>query len=212
MVRETFGDERTQELHTFRHFPEFHTVVRQKCANILNTTFSHSPHDLTDSFGCSKPLFISVPLGQAEEELSSFLLQQGKNPHLSACFMLGHKVAKSVRVYPLLKGMRLVAQGRKGPDTPFSYVVYHAPPKYSISFAQAFKNRTLSLLFTVRCGGTSGVALIDTGATHSFVRRSFLNSLGIKPSSSNVVDVQLADGQTMRSCGTACLRLQFSRG
>ena len=211
-MRESEEDERTQILHTYEHFPEFIHAVRHQCAQVLNTSFSQGAHDVTDSYGCSKPRFVSIPQGKAEEELAAFLLQQKQNPKQSACFMMGHKVAKSAKVYPLLKGMRLIAEGRKGVNTPFSYVVYHAPPKYRVSFAQAFVNKTLSLLFNIQCGSTGGVALLDSGATHSFVRKSFINSLGVKPSTSQVVDVQLADGQTMRSCGTVSLRLRFASG
>jgi hypothetical protein len=50
---------------------------------------------------------------------------------------------------------------------------------------------------------------MDSGATHSFVRASFLNTLGIRPSTESV-NIQLADGQTMQSAGTARIRLHLA--
>jgi hypothetical protein len=124
---------------------------------------------------------------------------------------MGEKAAKSPSVWPLLKGMRVVAQGKKGPEVPYSYIAYHAPPQYHVTFTQAFVNKTLKMVFNVVVHGTKGRALFDTGATHCFVRSSFLNSLGFKAHHSNV-NVQLADGQTMKAAGTAWLRVRLSSG
>eukprot|EP00884_Botryococcus_braunii_P005234 jgi/Botrbrau1/14711/Bobra.0108s0061.1 len=105
--------------------------------------------------------------------------------------------------------MKLVGQGKKDRNTPYSFRTFYAAPKYNISFAQAFGNRTLHMIFNVNVGGVWGTALMDSGATHSFVRASFLNTLGIRANTESV-NIQLADGQTMKSAGTARLRLHLA--
>ena len=201
---------REGNLHTFVPWESFHSSIEQRCSEFLHCSFSRGPFDNTLPDGTSKPKFVAVPIGKAEDTLSTFAREQQANKHLSACFLTGSKVAKSKAVYPWLKGMRVILQGTKGPDVPYSYVVYHAGPKFSVSFAQAFSNRHLAMLFHVNCTGVKGVALVDTGATHSFVRQDFLATLGVRLSK-KCVDVQLADGQTMRSAGTAKLRVHLSQ-
>eukprot|EP00884_Botryococcus_braunii_P004785 jgi/Botrbrau1/14307/Bobra.0207s0012.1 len=65
------------------------------------------------------------------------------------------------------------------------------------------------MIFNFNVSGVWGTALMDSGETHYFVRASFLNSLGIRPNTESV-NIQLADGQTMKSAGTARLRLHLA--
>jgi hypothetical protein len=65
------------------------------------------------------------------------------------------------------------------------------------------------MVFHVNCSGVNGVALVDTEALHAFVRKCSL-PLGMRLSKKVVVD-QHSDGQTMRSAGTAKLRVHLSR-
>jgi hypothetical protein len=60
---------------------------------------------------------------------------------------MGEKACNVRGVFTLTKGMRVVGQGKKSTPNPYSYVILHAPPKYHISLAQDFGNRTLQMVF-----------------------------------------------------------------
>lgn len=199
-----------QYLTTFSAYPEFHSSLKQQAGQILDCFFSSGISSDVHPNNAQLPQFVVVKRGEVEQTLSSFRQQQIGTPQMHACFVLGAKVAKSATIYPFLKGMRVLLQGKKDRNIPYSYVVYYAPPKHCISFCQALAHPELAFIFNVRCGGVSGIALVDTGATHTFVRRSFVNTLGIRPVNTPV-SVQLADGQTMTSAGTVSLRLHLSQ-
>jgi Aspartyl protease len=139
----------------------------------------------------------------------AFLQAQAANPLLPACFLMGEKASKARGVFTLTKGMRVVGHGRKNIHNPYSYVIFHPPPRYHISLAQAFGYKTLQMVFNARVSGLWGSALMDRGVAHSFVRRLFLNTLGVQ-ASNETVNIQLADGQTMQTTGTARLKVQLS--
>jgi predicted aspartyl protease len=183
--------------------------LKQQAGQLLGCSFSSNNYHELHSEG-TLPQFVVVKRGEVEHTLLRFRQQQNGTPSMHACFVLGAKVAKSSTIFPLLKSMRVLLQGKKDRNIPYSYVVYYAPPIHCISFCQALAHPELAFIFNVKCGGVSGVALVDTGATHTFVRRSFVNTLGIWPVNTPV-SVQLADGQTMTSAGTVSLRLQLSR-
>jgi Reverse transcriptase (RNA-dependent DNA polymerase)/RNase H-like domain found in reverse transcriptase/Integrase zinc binding domain/Chromo (CHRromatin Organisation MOdifier) domain/gag-polyprotein putative aspartyl protease len=187
----------------------FYLSQRETLQTLLHCEFAEGEHDVTKEDGTLKPSFVIVSPGKAEEVLGEFLRAQTRNPQLSACFLMGEKAAKAKAVYTLTKGMKVVGQGKQGKETPYSFVIFHAPPKYHISLAQAFGYKTLQMVFNVGVGGLWGSALMDTGATHSFVRKSFLNTLGVQATPEKV-NIQLADGQTMQTAGTARLRVQLS--
>jgi hypothetical protein len=189
----------------------FYSSLKATLQTRLQTPFVGRDEVLINEDGTSRPSFVILSPGKAEEVISAFNVSKQTNRHLSAVFVMGEKAAKSPSVWPLLKGMRVVAQGKKGPEVPYSYIAYHAPPQYHVTFTQAFVNKTLKMVFNVVVHGTKGRALFDTGATHCFVRSSFLNSLGIKAHHSTV-NIQLADGQTMKAAGTAWLRVRLSSG
>ena len=192
----------------FSFLDNFYSSTKQQLETLLNCEFA-SKGEVKNEDGTSRPSFVIISPGQAETVLNDFLLAQKQTPSLSACFLLGEKASKAPSVYTLTKGMRIVAQGKKTREIPYSYKVFHAAPKYNITFSQAFGNRTLHMVFNVNVGGAWGTALMDSGATHSFVRSSFLNTLGMK-ARYEPVNIQLADGQTMVSAGTSYLRIHLS--
>jgi hypothetical protein len=189
----------------------FYSSVKTQLETQLNTTFVGRDEVVVNDDGTSRPSFVILSPGKAEQVITDFHIAKRANKQLSAVFLMGEKAAKAPSLWHLLKGMRVVAQGKKGPGVPYGYVAYHAPPQYHVTFSQAFVNKTLKMIFSVSVGGTLGSALFDTGATHCFVRTSFLNSLGIK-AFQTTVNIQLADGQTMRAAGTAWLRVQLAKG
>jgi hypothetical protein len=179
-------------------FNTFYSSVKTQLETQLNTTFVGRDEVVVNDDGTSRPSFVILSPGKAEQVITDFHVAKRANKQLSAVFLMGEKAAKAPSLWHLLKGMRVVAQGKKGPGVPYGYVAYHAPPQYHVTFSQAFVNKTLKMIFSVSVGGTLGSALFDTGATHCFVRTSFLNSLGIK-AFQTTVNIQLADGQTMRA-------------
>lgn len=199
-----------QYLTTFSPYPNFYSSLKQQAGQLLDCLFSCSTSLEVQPDGTHLPQFVVVKRGEVEQTLSRFRQDQLGTPQMHACFVLGAKVAKSATIFPFLKGMRVLLQGKKDRNIPYSYVVYYAPPQHCISFCQALAHPDLAFIFNIRCGGVSGVALVDTGATHTFVRRSFVNTLGLRPVNTPV-SVQLADGQTMTSAGTVSLRLHLSR-
>jgi hypothetical protein len=157
--------------------------------------------------------------GQAEPQVRDYLLQKAAQPRMSACFLIGLKASKALCMTPLLKKMRLVSEGRGGQmysfngqnfRVPYSFVIMHDPANYNICFAKPTDNSGLLMTFTVDCGQRQAVAMMDTGATHSFAQSDFLVSLGV-PVRGHPQGIQLADGNSMTSKGTAKFRIKVAR-
>jgi hypothetical protein len=128
-----------QELHTFPPFLAFYAHQKQRTSEFFKCTFSSS---VTDRSIGNAPTFVVVPLGRAEETLANFPREQTRKPQKSACLLRGQNVAKSRTVYLLLKGMRVILQGKQGPQVPYSFVVFYVPPRAHITFSQALAHST----------------------------------------------------------------------
>jgi hypothetical protein len=116
----------------FKRLDQFYASHQKTLETLLNCQFSKEDGDVLLEDGTSRPSFVIVSPGKAEEVLgcyASFLEAQRKNPHLSACFLLGEKAAKVQSAYSLLKGMSLVGQGKKDRNTPYSFRTFYAAPK-----------------------------------------------------------------------------------
>ena len=117
--------------------------------------------------------------GQAESQIREYLLQKAAQPRMSACFLIGLKASKAQCMTPWLKKMRLVSEGRGGQmysfngqncRVPYSFVIMHDPANYKICFAKPTDNTGLLMTFSVDCGQRQAVAMMDSGATHSFAQ------------------------------------------
>jgi hypothetical protein len=73
----------------------------------------------------------------AEFGLAAYLHRKSTNPRLGACILIGRKAAKTKGMDKLLKGMRLVHEGRGGQEfqwdggrylIPYSFCIYHDLP------------------------------------------------------------------------------------
>ena len=160
-----------------------------------------------------------ISKGQAESQLQDYLLRKAVQPKLCACFLIGLKASKAKSVNPMLRKMKLISEGRAGQTlqvqgqeitVPYSFVVLHDPASYKICFAKPVDNTGLLMSFYVHCGQKKGIAMMDSGATHSFVQENFLVSLGV-PIRGQSQGIQLADGSAMQSQGTAKFRINVAR-
>ena len=72
---------REGNLHTFVPWESFHSSIEQRCSEFLHCSFSRGPFDNTLPDGRSKPTFVAVPIGKAEDTLSTFAREQQANKH-----------------------------------------------------------------------------------------------------------------------------------
>jgi hypothetical protein len=125
--------EQEQYLTTFSAYPDFYSSLKQQAGQLLGCSFSSNNYHELHSEGTLLPQFVVVKRGEVEHTLLRFRQQQNGTPSMHACFVLGAKVAKSSTIFPLLKSMRVLLQGKKDRNIPYSYVVYYAPPIHCIS-------------------------------------------------------------------------------
>ena len=52
-------------------------------------------------------------------------------------------------------------------------------------------------------------ALLDSGATHNFISRSFMNRCGLVPRSGSLLEITLADGTKQRSAEEVATSFAF---
>ena len=90
----------------FTLLDKFYSEQQKTLETLLHCRFTQEEGDVVLEDGTSRPSFVIVSPGKAEEVLGSFLAAQMKNPHLSACFLIGEKASKVHSVYSLTKGMK----------------------------------------------------------------------------------------------------------
>lgn len=187
------------------------------CATAIKKSFSVENSDL------SNPLWLEPPKNGAESMLREYAALRLENPGASACLLLSKKASKAQGVRPLLKGMTIIAENRSQAEfatvagvvkAPWPYIVYYDRPRPAISLSQAILNPGLTMQLDCVCSGTTARALIDTGASHSFVSETFIRASGVTlpQGGSPPPEVLLASGVTTGSLGTVTLRVQFKGG
>ena len=97
----------------------------------------HGQPDSVDSTNSVMHEFLVMKPGDAENQLTDYLLRKTCNPKLGACILIGHKASKAKGVHKLLKGMGLVHEGRVGQSfcaegqsylVPYSFQIYQDLP------------------------------------------------------------------------------------
>jgi hypothetical protein len=164
--------------------------------------------------------WIVTARNKAETQVAEYLERKLLNPKLGACILIGRKAAKANGLHRMLKGMRLIHDGRVGQEfdqdgrkylVPYSFCVFQDMPSCHVALATSFPGTSAGLLpvFPVICPHVQAKALVDTGATHSFVSRTFVDILGL-PITGRTQEIKMADGNTMTSAGTAKLRVTLN--
>ena len=102
-----------QYLTTFSPYPNFYSSLKQQAGQLLDCLFSCSTSLEVQPDGTHLPQFVVVKRAEVEQTLSRFRQDQLGSPQMHACFVLGAKVAKSATIFPFLKGMRVLLQGKK---------------------------------------------------------------------------------------------------
>ena len=94
---------------------------------------------------------------------------------------------------------------------PYAYNIFQDLPKCQVAVATSLSGEPSGLhtTFNVKFWHVKGRALVDTGATHSFIHMRMIDTLG-----GCVVGqartIRLADGNSMTSAGTAKLRITLA--
>lgn len=159
------------------------------------------------------------PRGQAEAHVESHLSAMREDPSLCACFVLGTKTWKSRAFFLSLRHkahMKVLARGSKGEafthlgqrgTFPFSFVLVFVPPKPTCSLGTIGETSPLNLTFHVSVKGVVWRALLDTGATHSFVKSKVLRGMSFTRTEGQVT---LADGTLGSTLGKVDLSVKLT--
>jgi hypothetical protein len=178
------------------------------------------PHCLAYLSSLSEPYELVVPKKNcAEACLHDFLAKRKHDPSLGACFVIGQKAWKSRRFFleyrtkaklkELARGCRgehFMFSGKAG-TFPFSFVLACVMPQPSCQIGHVGNLTPLNLTFAVTVRGIEFRALMDTGATHSFVRGKVLQGLKYDKAVTTVV---LADGSLSETKGKVDLSVRFT--
>jgi hypothetical protein len=178
------------------------------------------PHCLAYLSSLSEPYELVVPKKNcAEACLHDFLAKRKHDPSLGACFVIGQKAWKSRRFFleyrtkaklkELARGCRgehFMFSGKAG-TFPFSFVLACVMPQPSCQIGHVGNLTPLNLTFAVTVRGIEFRALMDTGATHSFVRGKVLQGLKYYKAVTTVV---LADGSLSETKGKVDLSVRFT--
>ena len=182
------------------------------------------PHCLTYLSSLYVPPGIEVLVPKqkgAEACLHEFMAKRKENPSTSACFVISQKAWKSRAFFLGLRtkvnfkvlarkcrGEQFVFDGKTG-TFPFSFVLAWVPPLHSSCHIGNVGNLSpLNLTFAVQVRGNAYRALMDTGATHSFVRESVLQGIQY---SRRINTVTLADGTLSQTKGSVELSVRFNQ-
>jgi Aspartyl protease len=122
-----------------------------------------------------------------------------------------HASRKAGRIQEVFNGKRERPFEHRGKlcHFPYSFVLCSIPPKPTMHLGTIDADSPLAMLFPIRIKGHNVTALFDSGASHSFIKESVLQTLGssYKPSK---VSITLADGSVSLTKGEVDLTMKFT--
>ena len=148
------------------------------------------PYECTDQRG--HHAWLNPPIQCIKPALQHYLHCKARDPNTSICILVPYW--RRATYWPLLKGMKLLRNYSKGSQIffhknqngstaellcPWSVAIFYDPPQPPAHLGSVGAEHAMT--FPGSVAGHDTNVLLDTGATHSFVSRTFLQTAGLKP-------------------------------